>query len=200
MNGREPMLLEAANYLCRRPNAPITDIAAALGVSRATLHRHFAGRDELLHAVSGRATEQLHVAISTARLMEGSAVEALRRFVTCLEDRAPFLSFLHSLRHDDASALLPESWKESDAAIRGIFERGQRSREFTTALTAVWMTEVFYDLVAGAAWAVRNGRCAKRDFVASVTRTILLGTIEDEGAFTSSRSSVPGSISPRWAK
>ncbi|MGE4364641.1 MAG: TetR family transcriptional regulator, partial [Mycolicibacterium sp.] len=40
----DQLLRAAADFLGRRPNATQDEIAAAIGVSRATLHRHFAGR------------------------------------------------------------------------------------------------------------------------------------------------------------
>ena len=45
---RETLLRAAADFLGRRPNATQDEIAAAVGVSRATLHRHFAGKPTLL--------------------------------------------------------------------------------------------------------------------------------------------------------
>ena len=81
---REQLLRAAADFLGRRPNATQDEIAAAVGVSRATLHRHFAGRAALLEALDELAVAQMDQALKTARLQEDSAIEALRRLVTVL--------------------------------------------------------------------------------------------------------------------
>ncbi|MEV8115999.1 TetR/AcrR family transcriptional regulator [Streptomyces xiamenensis] len=174
MNEREAMLLAAADFLGRRPNATIPEIAKAMGVSRATLHRHFAGRTELLQALSDMAAQKLLDAVTGARTTEGSGTSAVRRLVIAVEDSAPFLALLYSFSQDDVPHVHPV-WDEVDATIRALFERGQRSGEFTLGLTATWLTEAFYSLVAGAAWAVQSGRCAQRDFIRMVTQMVLSG-------------------------
>ena len=59
---RERVLRAAADFLGRRPNATQDEIAAAVGVSRATLHRYFAGRAALLEALDELAVTQMHQA------------------------------------------------------------------------------------------------------------------------------------------
>ena len=48
---RERILAGAARRLATQPRATLTDVAAEVGVSRATVYRYFASRDELLRAL-----------------------------------------------------------------------------------------------------------------------------------------------------
>jgi len=49
-------IVEAASrVLADDPSASVQDVAAACGLHRATVHRHFASRDELIHAVRVQA-------------------------------------------------------------------------------------------------------------------------------------------------
>jgi serine phosphatase RsbU (regulator of sigma subunit) len=48
---RERLLVAAGRLLAQSPTATLADVAAAAGVSRSTLYRHFAGRQELVAAV-----------------------------------------------------------------------------------------------------------------------------------------------------
>ena len=54
LRNRERILDAAQRMLERSPSATLVDIAAAAGVSRSTLHRRFANRDELLAALRDR--------------------------------------------------------------------------------------------------------------------------------------------------
>lgn len=169
------MLLTAADYLGRRPNATQDEIAKALGVSRATLHRHFAGRAELLRALSDMAGQELHQAVLSAAPAEGDCAAALERLVASFEPSAPYLALFYTLSQEEDADRIHPAWEEIDAAVLGLFERGQASGEFTSRLSAAWMAEAFYSLVAGAVWAIQSGRCAQRDFTRMVTEMVLLG-------------------------
>ena len=68
-----------------------------------------------------------------------------------------------------------QAWQEIDAAITELFLRGQREGEFRPDLTAAWLTEAFYSLVGGTAWAIRAGRAAARDFDRLITELLLNG-------------------------
>jgi serine phosphatase RsbU (regulator of sigma subunit) len=51
---REALLAAAARLLAQSPTASLAEVAAAAGVSRSTLYRHFGGREELIATVSER--------------------------------------------------------------------------------------------------------------------------------------------------
>lgn len=172
---RDALLRAAADFLGRRPNATTDEIAAAVGVSRATLHRHFAGKPALMEALDELAIAEMRNAVKTARLDRDSATEALRRLVTAFQRVSPYLALLYSQSQEIDADSSMDAWAEIDAAIADLFIRGQRAGEFRPDLTATWLTEALYGLVAGAGWCIQMGRVAGRDFDFVITELLLHG-------------------------
>jgi TetR/AcrR family transcriptional repressor of mexCD-oprJ operon len=171
---REDVLRAAADFLGRRPNATQDEIAAAVGISRATLHRYFAGREALFRALDQLAIAQMRAVLDAARWREGSATDAVRRLVAACEPVSGYLTLLYtqSLDFDSPSQ---EGWAEIDAQVKNLFLRGQRDGEFRPDLTATWLTEAFFSLIAGAAWIIKAGRAAPLDFTDMITELLLDG-------------------------
>ncbi|NEC93219.1 TetR/AcrR family transcriptional regulator, partial [Streptomyces sp. SID12501] len=91
---RDQVLRSAAALLSRKSTATMDEVARAAGIGRATLHRHFAGRDALVRALEELGIHAFEVAFDNARLDEGTAVDALRRLVAEAEPNAQLLAFL----------------------------------------------------------------------------------------------------------
>src|SRR5437879_13717883 len=109
---RERVLRAAADFLSRRPNATQDQIAAAVGVSRATLHRYFAGRAALLEALDQLAVAQMREALKAAHWQDGSAAEALQRLVAACEPVSGYLTFLCTQSQDFDAAQAEAGWAE----------------------------------------------------------------------------------------
>jgi AcrR family transcriptional regulator len=172
---RDGVLRAAADFLGRRPNATQDEIASAVGVSRATLHRHFSGKPALLQALDDLAIDEMRNALKTARLEEDSATAALRRLITAFQSVAPYLALLYSQSQEIDPDESMHGWAEIDEQITALFIRGQRAGEFRPDLTATWLTEALYSLVAGAGWCIQVGRVASRDFDHNITELLLHG-------------------------
>ena len=76
--------------LAENPRASMQDVAEAAGVHRATVHRHFATRDDLIAAVRDRALDQ-HAALladpTLAAMPPGAALERITREALVAGDR-----------------------------------------------------------------------------------------------------------------
>jgi TetR/AcrR family transcriptional regulator, mexCD-oprJ operon repressor len=54
-------------------------------------------------------------------------------------------------------------WAAVDKRIGGLFLRGQEAGVFRVDLSATWLTDALFALLAGVGWAVFDGRLARRD-------------------------------------
>ncbi|WP_405896898.1 TetR/AcrR family transcriptional regulator [Streptomyces sp. NBC_00727] len=172
---REQVLRSAAALLTRKSTATMDEVARAAGIGRATLHRHFAGRDALVRALEELGIQEFEAALDSAAMDEGTSEEALRRFVVAVEPGAGLLSFLVTenqlFEGDDQNA----GWDRLDARVAAFFRRGQERGEFRIDLTPAWLTEALYGLIGSGAWAVQAGRVAARDFPYMIVELLLGG-------------------------
>lgn len=71
----EAIVEAASRVLAEDPSASVQDVAAACGLHRATVHRHFASREELIHAVRVQAFRETQTEVS--RLADDDSLEPL---------------------------------------------------------------------------------------------------------------------------
>ncbi|GHB06017.1 MULTISPECIES: TetR/AcrR family transcriptional regulator [Streptomyces] len=172
---REQVLRSAAALLTRRSTATMDEVARAAGIGRATLHRHFAGRDALVRALEDLGIQEFEAALDAAVLDEGTAEEGLRRLVAAVEPVAGLLSFLVSENQLFEGDEVNDGWNRLDARVSAFFRRGQERGELRIDLTPAWLTEALYGLIGTGAWAVQVGRVAGQDFQYMIVELLLGG-------------------------
>ncbi|MER5603542.1 helix-turn-helix domain-containing protein [Streptomyces sp. NPDC002265] len=174
---RDHVLRSAAALLTRRATATMDEVARAAGISRATLHRQFAGRDALVRALESLGIAECEAALDAARLDEGPARDAVHRLVHAIEPAAGLLAFLYTENQLFEGDGQNTGWTRIDNRIAALFRRGQDSGEFRIDLTPAWLTEALYGLLASAAWAVSEGRVAAKDFTRMTVELLLGGAL-----------------------
>ncbi|MEU3979963.1 helix-turn-helix domain-containing protein [Streptomyces sp. NPDC026672] len=177
---RAHVLRSAAALLTRKSTATMDEVARAAGISRATLHRHFAGRDALVRALESLGIEECEAALDNARLDEGPAGEAVRRLVAAVEPSAALLAFLYTENQLFEGEGQNQGWTRIDERLTALFRRGRQSGEFRVDLSPAWLTEALYGLLASGAWAVAEGRVARQDFTHMVVELLLGGALRRE--------------------
>ncbi|WP_367324435.1 TetR/AcrR family transcriptional regulator [Streptomyces sp. HUAS ZL42] len=177
---RDHVLRSAAALLTRRSTATMDEVAKAAGISRATLHRHFAGRDALVRALEALGIEECEAALDAARLDEGPAGDAVRRLVHAIEPAAGLLAFLYTENQLFEGEEQHEGWSRIDDRISALFRRGQHSGEFRIDLTPAWLTEALYGLLASGVWVVQSGKGAPKDFHHMIVELLLGGALRHQ--------------------
>lgn len=174
---RDPLLRAIATVLTDQPRLPMEQLAQAIGISRATLHRMFPNREAIVEAVLALALESSRQAIDSAAIDEGPADEALRRLVATFMPNAVLYLFLqsaHQERCGQADTWLAE-FEPNRQRVLALFRRGQEEGCLRVDLTAQWMHDATSALLFEAAHSVREGRLAAADAVESVLAVLLDG-------------------------
>ncbi|WP_328482975.1 TetR/AcrR family transcriptional regulator [Streptomyces sp. NBC_00377] len=174
---RAHVLRSAAALLTRRSTATMDEVAKAAGISRATLHRHFAGRDALVRALEALGIEACETALDAARPDDGPARDAVRRLVREFEPVAGLLAFLYTENQLFEGEEQDQGWTRIDDRISALFRRGQLGGEFRIDLTPAWLTEALFGLLASGAWMVQSGKGAPKDFQHMITELLLGGAL-----------------------
>ncbi|MEU6040622.1 TetR/AcrR family transcriptional regulator [Actinomadura sp. NPDC047616] len=113
---RDEILTAAIATFSTNPEASIADVAEAAGVSRTSLYRYFADRQELLHAAFRRAGDELvaHVGEAVEGPPSQILMTRLHGFVDHVERVGPaFLGFLQA-----GSTLMSEEIREVAEDVR----------------------------------------------------------------------------------
>ena len=100
---KEAVIDAAIDTLARNPGASLSEIAAHAGVGRASLHRHFSSRGDLVTTITRRCMDEIDAVTDEAI---GGALTARDRLSRMLEAVVPLgdrYHFLASEAFDDAS-------------------------------------------------------------------------------------------------
>ncbi len=163
-------ILEAAFQVYNLdPTASLAEIAKRAGVGRATLHRHFAGRDTLMTALSERATQELDEAVERATKNAISYTDGLRLSLNAiipLGDRQWFLSHEHT---DEAKQAADTA--ELVSAIGAAKDEGT----FDQNVPNSWIAETYENLIYAAWTLIRKGEATPSQASDFAWRTLTTG-------------------------
>jgi TetR/AcrR family transcriptional regulator, mexCD-oprJ operon repressor len=172
------LLAALALALVDKPRATLQELSQAVGVSKATLYRHSRTREDLIGRLTQHASSCLQRALVGARLNEGSAREALTRFVQAQLEHREMAAFL--VYHWQPESSQSEHGASSCDAYLGALDsfilRGQREGVFRIDISAQAQAEALVALLTGLVDAERRGRVARASVAAAVEALFLRGS------------------------
>jgi len=170
----DKMMAALARALVDRPRASLQEVAAAVGISKATLYRLCRTRAQLVERLVHHATTRITEAIEAARLDAAPPLTALKRLIANnLEHRELTTFLINYWRMEPPAAVGVEAgW---DATLDAFFLRGQKAGVFRIDLAAPALTEVFVALLLGLIDAERYGRVARAGLAEVIEHAFLRG-------------------------
>lgn len=170
-----PSLLDvAAEVLVADPAASLAEVAAAAGIGRTTLHKHYATRDDLLCAVGYRAIDLWEQAISGVTGTDPDG--GLRALTAAMIPIGPQLAFLWRTPAFDHVQELSERWKAVEARGLAVLKRAQDRGILRAGVPDWWLLQTFYSIIYVAAESVGVGQLAPLDAPGLALSTFLHGS------------------------
>lgn len=179
---KRPLLDVVAEVLVAQPGASLAEVAEAAGISRTTLHKHYATRDELVRAVGLRATEIWEQAVD--RVADEPGTEAgLRGLLGAMIESGPQLTFLWRNPVLDEDEELTQRYIDVEKRCLAVLDRARQQGILAAATPDWWLLQTVYALVYTAAEAVQFGKLAPLDAPGLALGTLLngLGSGSDRG-------------------
>jgi AcrR family transcriptional regulator len=168
---RRAILDAAVRVLSQHTSASLSEVAAAAGVGRTTMHRYFPERADLLTGISNDLLEQVAAATERARPEAGPAVAALERL--CQAYFALGDGLLLTL--NEPHLFTDPAWNEEsepDRALLRLVERGHAEGTIDPDLSPVWVQNVLWSLLYAAWMHARDNDVPEHDALALCLRTL----------------------------
>jgi TetR/AcrR family transcriptional repressor of lfrA len=165
------LLETATSVLLKDPTASLGDVAKAAGVGRTTLHKRFATRTDLIHALATEALDLVDEAISSVDLHTDDAVEQLVEKLVPLGPRIQFLLRFPNLRDDERLSM---RLTVLDQPVIDLISR-LRGKRLRADLPAWWITQILYAGIYSAWEGIAAGRLAPLDAPRLVLTTFYQG-------------------------
>jgi AcrR family transcriptional regulator len=175
VRNRRRILDAAAVELGRHPRATLDDLAAAAGLGRATLYRHFAGRDDLVEAVYLWALDTVGAALREAQLDHGDIQEAFDRALAAVLREEVAYRVLVRGPMPDLDPALEARFDATLEPVLALARRGIESGAVAPDLPAAWVADAWSALALfGLSRVAEEGRSAE-EVAALVRRTFWRG-------------------------
>lgn len=167
-------IIEAAFEVFRaNPGAGLGEVAARAGVGRATLHRHFKGRADLIATLARVASDEIDAAVREALKSATTAAEMLRLIIGAtipLGDRQGFLA----MERVDAPDITIKSEKQA-AELAELIEAARHEHLFAPDIPTPWIIEIFEGVIFAAWMQIKAGELTQKQATTLAWRTFADG-------------------------
>jgi TetR/AcrR family transcriptional regulator, mexCD-oprJ operon repressor len=176
----EAILDAAADLLARDGEPPsLTDVAAAAGVARATLYRHFPTRERLLQALSAAARDAIAARLAEADLDAVPVSEAIARVARVIASGGS--KYAAVAGRFGTSDYAGDAEQQIGVMIKSLLRRGIDDGTLRVDLTVDELTVTLGSLLRAAARMTADHQAGAEKAAALVTSVFLHGTRNPAG-------------------
>jgi TetR/AcrR family transcriptional regulator, mexCD-oprJ operon repressor len=172
IRNREAVLETGLALLGQDPTLSIQEVAAASGLGRSTIYRHFADREELLDAVLGKVIERSRERTSAVPVAGRDAADVIRDLAAVLLDDCFAYGPLIANRSTNSRAI-QASRESAESAVRRFIEAASESGDIRNDLPVAWLHIAFQSIPMQALDEVRAGRVTEREAHALVGESLV---------------------------
>ncbi|MEY1661068.1 TetR/AcrR family transcriptional regulator [Isoalcanivorax beigongshangi] len=165
------LLTALALAMVDHPRATLTELAKAVGVSKATLYRFCRTREQLMERLVSYGVDTLMQALREAQLDTQPPLEGIRRLAELTLQNRELSCFLIHHRH----CLEIEDANQWSVILDAFFLRAQQDGFLRIDISAQALTEIWGSLAAGAIDAERRGRIPRVGLNTLLERFFLSG-------------------------
>ena len=175
---RDAIVEAAFLVFYQSPGASLADVASKAGVGRATLHRHFPGRADLIRALSVCANDELNQAVDEATVNSQTATDALYAALCAMVPLASRQWFL-AQNWQDADPDVAAAYESSLRELGETLDAAKSEGFFASNVPTAWLVEAYENLLCAAWSLVRSGEATPKQAADLAWRTLTNGLSGD---------------------
>ena len=165
----------ATRVLAEDPDATMQDIAAAAGLGRATVYRHFPTREDLLGAIMLSALDEFRQALSDGRLEGVDPREALRRGMALILEISDRYRVVVDARDHTPTEAKAAAVAQAFAPLEAVLQRARTEGVIRPDVPLAWARETLGALIKVALRQAAEGTLSRDDASAMIVDTLLRG-------------------------
>jgi len=179
LNSHDAIIEAAFELYNESPSASLADIAARAGVGRATLHRHFKGREDLLRVLASRAIAEINDVALDAFARSSSSMDALKKVMEAvipLANRQWFLAY----ENFDQVPEISGAYRQQSGGTEFLIASAKKEGAIQSGLSDNWLVRVYDNLVFTAWEMVKDGEATPRQAEQFAWQTFCEGCVAKE--------------------
>lgn len=162
----DKLLKQLAVAVVDHPRSTLKELAEAVGISKATLHRFCGTRENLEVLLMQKSIESMQDIIKMAAMEYDDYVSGIRSLIHAFYTSKEFLRYGNTYQN----CVTIEHCNDYARAVDSFFLRGQKQGVFRIDISVPALTDLFFSVIYGGIDSERRGRVAS---------SYILETIED---------------------